>query len=193
MNPGLARALGTMLKQDFQRAVLNRIPRMASADAAGSPAPGAVRVRRVSGVCDDGRERAVRRREVLLAGAPGAVHSDRRDAEHQLAALDACRASPGGRSCRASERKSSWPCRTTSARTMAADLCGKVERLKPGYTLTEAGQDARVSMLTGRPAAHKTTVSAAKTYNLSHRVHVPAEGLRGAAERARPSCCRTTA
>jgi hypothetical protein len=35
---------------------------------------------------------------------------------------------------------------------MAADLCGNVERLKPGYTITEAGQDARVSMLTGRPA-----------------------------------------
>ena len=51
---------------------------------------------------------------------------------------------------------------------MAAELCGKVERLKPGYTITEAGQDARVSMLTGRPAAHKTTVSAAKTYSLRH-------------------------
>ena len=49
---------------------------------------------------------------------------------------------------------------------MAADLCGKVERLKPGYTITEAGQDARVSMLTGRPAAHRTTISAAKTYTL---------------------------
>jgi hypothetical protein len=34
---------------------------------------------------------------------------------------------------------------------MAADLCGKAERLKPGYTLMEAGQDARVSLLTGRP------------------------------------------
>ncbi|MEO7272983.1 MAG: hypothetical protein ABIX28_09575 [Vicinamibacterales bacterium] len=51
---------------------------------------------------------------------------------------------------------------------MAADLCGKVERLKPGYTITEAGQDAGVSMLTGRPAAHKTTVSAAKTYSLQY-------------------------
>src|ERR1044072_6586097 len=27
-NPGLAKAIGTMMKQDFQRAVLNRIPRM---------------------------------------------------------------------------------------------------------------------------------------------------------------------
>jgi hypothetical protein len=50
---------------------------------------------------------------------------------------------------------------------IAAELSGKVERLKPVYTLSEAGQDARVSVLTGRPAAHRTTVSAAKTYKLS--------------------------
>jgi hypothetical protein len=49
---------------------------------------------------------------------------------------------------------------------VAADLCGKAERLKPGYTLTEAGQDARVGLLTGRPAAHRATVSATKTYSL---------------------------
>ena len=44
MNPGLARALGTMLKQDFQRAVLNRIHRM-HADPSLSRRPVAVRVR----------------------------------------------------------------------------------------------------------------------------------------------------
>ena len=49
---------------------------------------------------------------------------------------------------------------------MAADLCGKIERLKPSYTLTEAGQNVRVSLLTGRPAADKTTVGAIKTYLL---------------------------
>ena len=47
---------------------------------------------------------------------------------------------------------------------MAAELCGNVHRLKPSYTLSEAGQDARVSLVTGRPAAHRTTVSATKTY-----------------------------
>ena len=89
MNPGLARALGTMLKQDFQRAVLNRIHRM-DADAVTQPwRPVAVRLRRIPGVRHDGRERAVRRREVLLAGAPGAVHPDRRDPEHQLAPVHA--------------------------------------------------------------------------------------------------------
>jgi hypothetical protein len=49
---------------------------------------------------------------------------------------------------------------------VAADLCGRAERLKAGYTLTEAGQDARVSLLTARPAAHRATVSATKTYSL---------------------------
>jgi hypothetical protein len=38
------------------------------------------------------------------------------------------------------------------------------ERLKTSYALTEAGQDARVSLFTGRSAAHKTTVTAMKTY-----------------------------
>jgi len=45
MNPGLARALGTMLKQDFQRAVLNRVHRM-DADASRSRRP-------VLFVCDE--------------------------------------------------------------------------------------------------------------------------------------------
>src|SRR5206468_753012 len=45
MNPGLARALGTMLKHDFQRAVLGRIHRM-NTDAAASRRP-------VLFVCDE--------------------------------------------------------------------------------------------------------------------------------------------
>jgi hypothetical protein len=36
------------------------------------------------------------------------------------------------------------------------------------YTISEAGQDARVSMLTGRATAHRATVSAAKTYRLQY-------------------------
>ena len=47
---------------------------------------------------------------------------------------------------------------------VAAELCGRAERLKPSYQLTEAGQDARVSLLTGRAAAPKSTVTASKHY-----------------------------
>jgi hypothetical protein len=49
---------------------------------------------------------------------------------------------------------------------VAADLCGRAERLRPSYTLTEAGQDANVSLLTARPAASRATVSASKNYSL---------------------------
>src|SRR5207253_1112926 len=45
MNPGLARALGTMLKQDYQRAVLNRVHRPEAA-APANPRP-------VLFVCDE--------------------------------------------------------------------------------------------------------------------------------------------
>ncbi len=52
-----------------------------------------------------------------------------------------------------------------SART-ASDLCGKEEQLKPTYTISETGQDARVSMLTGRAVAHRATLTATKGYNV---------------------------
>jgi hypothetical protein len=40
----------------------------------------------------------------------------------------------------------------------------------PGASTTlKAGQDARVSVLTGRPAAHRATVSAAKTYSVQRQ------------------------
>src|SRR4029077_10727617 len=39
-----------------------------------------------------------------------------------------------------------------SAKT-ASELCGKEEQLKPNYTISEQGQDAGVSVFTGRAAA----------------------------------------
>ena len=88
LNPGLARALGVMLKLDFQRAVLQRIPQdrgTSGADVARPP----VRLRRVPRVRDGRRNRSDRRRAHVRAVASGAADSDRRDAEHQLAAIGA--------------------------------------------------------------------------------------------------------
>ena len=52
-----------------------------------------------------------------------------------------------------------------SART-ASELCGKEEQLKLNFSLSENGQDADVSVLTGRAAAHKTTLTTSKGYNV---------------------------
>src|SRR5205085_9986361 len=47
---------------------------------------------------------------------------------------------------------------------VASDLCGKAEQLKPTYTLTETGQDAHISMLTGRASANKAALSTSQSY-----------------------------
>ena len=51
---------------------------------------------------------------------------------------------------------------------VAADLCGRRDRLKAQYTLTEAGQGAHISLLTGRSTSNRQTVTASKTYSPSH-------------------------
>jgi len=83
LNPGLARAIGTLMKLDFERAVLNRIPEMERhADR---------HWREVLFLCDEYQAfrhgwgtRPDRRREVLRALAPGQMHPDCRHTKHQL-------------------------------------------------------------------------------------------------------------
>ena len=191
MNPGLARAMGTMLKQDFQRAVLNRIPKM-TADPSQP-------WRSVLFVCD----------EYQAFATTGENEPSGDEKFFSLARQARCIpivATQSISSLRSTLPGESWRTLLQGLRTkiflalsddfsaqMAADLCGKAERLKPGYTLTEAGQDARVSMLTGRPAAHRTHRQCREDVQPRGRLRVPAEGLRRAAERARRSSCRTTA
>jgi hypothetical protein len=164
MNPGLARALGTMLKQDFQRAVLNRIQRM-NTDPSASRRP-------VMFVCD----------EYQSFATTGENEPSGDEKFFSLARQAKCIpivATQSISSLRSTLPGESWRTLLQGLRTkvfctlsddfsaqMAADLCGKVERLKPGYTISEAGQDAQVSMLTGKSAAHRTTVSATKTYSM---------------------------
>ena len=90
MNPGLARALGVMLKLDFQRAVLQRIPKIAAQPKRRLARP-AVRLRRVPRLRHRRRNGPDRRRARVRAVPPGAADSDRGDAEHQLTALRAAR------------------------------------------------------------------------------------------------------
>ena len=49
---------------------------------------------------------------------------------------------------------------------IAAELCGRADRLKARYTLAEGGQGAHISLLSGRATASKHSLSASKTYML---------------------------
>jgi hypothetical protein len=171
MNPGLARALGTMLKQDFQRAVLNRIGK-GSSEGTNTQRP-------VLFVCD----------EYQAFATTGENEPSGDEKFFSLARQARCipiLATQSISSLRSTLSGESWRTLLQGLRTKvflslsddfsattAAELCGKVDRLKSGYTITEAGQDARVSMLTGRPAAHKSTVSAAKSYTLRNEFMFP--------------------
>jgi hypothetical protein len=164
-NPGLARAIGTMLKQDFQRAVLNRISKITAAPARPW--------RSVCFVCD----------EYQAFATTGENEPSGDEKFFSLARQARCIpivATQSISSLRSTLPGESWRTLLQGLRTkifltlsddvsgqIAADLCGKAERLKPSYSLMEAGQDARVSMLTGRAAAHKSTVTAAKSYTVA--------------------------
>jgi len=164
LNPGLARALGVMVKMDFQRAIVARIPKIAAAPRQPW--------RDLLFVCDEYHSFAT-------TGDTDPSGDERTFALSRQARLIPIVATQSISSLRSAiQGEESWrtllQCFRTkiflassddfTART-AAELCGRAEQLKPSYQLTEAGQDARVSLLTGRAAAHKSTVTASKHYS----------------------------
>jgi type IV secretory pathway VirB2 component (pilin) len=48
---------------------------------------------------------------------------------------------------------------------IASELCGREDRLKASYNLSESGHDARVSLLTGKAISHRANITASKSYN----------------------------
>jgi hypothetical protein len=49
-----------------------------------------------------------------------------------------------------------------SART-ASELCGREDRLKVGYSLSESGNEASVSLLTGKTISRRANIAASKS------------------------------
>jgi hypothetical protein len=173
MNPGLARALGVLLKLDFQRAVLQRIPQMAAQ-------PDRV-WRDLLFVCDEYHAFAT-------VGETDPSGDERAFALSRQARLIPIVASQSISSLRSAlHGDETWrtlmQCFRTklflatsdefTART-AADLCGRRDRLKAQYTLSEGGQGAHISLLTGRATAAKNTLTASKTYAPHHDYIFPA-------------------
>jgi hypothetical protein len=164
MNPGLARTIGTLMKQDFQRAVLNRIPRMETE-------PGR-HWREILFLCDEYQSFAT-------VGESDPTGDEKFFAMSRQAKCIPIVATQSISSLRSTLPGESWRTLMQTFRTKiflalsddfsartASELCGKEETLKLSYSLSENDQDARVSMLTGRATAHKATISTSKSYNL---------------------------
>ena len=167
LNPGLARAVGVMLKLDFQRAVIQRIPKIATHPE---------RIwRDLLFVCDEYHAFAT-------VGETDPTGDERTFALSRQARLIPIVATQSVSSLRSAlPGDESWRTLLQCFRTKlflatsdeftaraAADLCGRRDRLKAHYTLSEGGQGAHISLLTGRATAARQTVSASKSYAPHH-------------------------
>ncbi len=162
LNPGLARAIGTLMKLDFERAVLNRIPAMEKHTDR--------HWREVLFLCDEYQAFAT-------VGEHDPTGDEKFFALSRQAKCIPVVATQSISSLRSTLPGESWRTLLQTFRTKiflslsddfsaetASRLCGKEEMLKPSYSLSENGQDAQVSVLTGRATSHKATLSTSKTY-----------------------------
>lgn len=166
-NAATARAVGCMLKLDFQRAMLNRIPLM-------EQNPGR-HFREAVFLCDEYQAFAT-------VGESDPSGDEKFFALSRQARCIAITATQSISSLRSVLPGESWRTLLQTFRTKlflslsddfsaktASELCGRDEQLVPGYSISESGQDVRVSTLTGRALAHKAGVTVNKNYALSFR------------------------
>jgi type IV secretory system conjugative DNA transfer VirD4/TraG family protein len=163
MNPGLAKAIGVMMKLDFERAVLNRVPEIEAH-------PGRY-FRQVLFLCDEYQHFATvgendptgDEKFLSLSRQPKCIPII---ATQSLSSLRS--ALPG----------ESWRTLLQTFRTkifltlsddfsarIASELCGREDRLKVSYNLSESGHDAHVSLLTGNALSHRANITASKSYH----------------------------
>jgi len=163
LNPGLARTIGTLMKLDFERAMLNRIPEMEKHPDR--------HWREVLFLCDEYQGFAT-------VGEHDPTGDEKFFALSRQAKCIPIVATQSISSLRSTLSGESWRTLLQTFRTKifltlsddfsadtASRLCGKEEMLKPSYSLSENGQDARVSVLTGVATSHRATLSTSKTYS----------------------------
>jgi hypothetical protein len=166
MNAGLAKALGVMLKLDFERAVLNRVPVMEKNPESY--------FRQVLFLCDEYQHFATvgeseptgDEKFFSLSRQPKCIPII---ATQSISSLKSALPGESWRTLLQTFRTKIFLSLSDdfSART-ASELCGREDRLKASYNLSESGHDARVSLLTGKALSHKANITASKSYSPHH-------------------------
>jgi hypothetical protein len=166
MNPGLAKAIGVMMKFDFERAVLNRVPLMEKNPQSY--------FRQVLFLCDEYHHFATvgeseptgDEKFFSLSRQPKCIPIV---ATQSFSSLKSALPGESWRTLLQTFRTKIFLSLSDdfSART-ASELCGREDRLKASYNLSESGHDAKVSLLTGRTMSHKANITASKSYSPHH-------------------------
>ena len=163
LNPGLAKAIGVMMKLDFQRAVLGRIPRIEA-----NPQQ---YFRQVFFICDEYQHFAT-------VGESDPNGDEKFFALSRQPKCIPIVATQSISSLRSTLPGETWRTLLQTFRTkiflalsdefsakIASELCGKEDQWKVNYNISESGHDARVSLWTGKALAHKANVTTSKSYN----------------------------
>jgi hypothetical protein len=166
MNAGLAKALGVMLKLDFERAVLNRVTAMEK-----NPEN---YFRQVLFLCDEYQHFAT----VGESEPTGDEKFFSLSRQPKCIPIIATQSISSLKSALPGE---SWRTLLQTFRTkiflslsddfsarIASELCGREDRLKASYNLSESGHDANVSFLSGKALSHKANITASKSYSPHH-------------------------
>lgn len=162
LNPGLAKAIGTMMKQDYQRAVMLRIPKMDQAPQK--------HFRPTVFLCDEYQNFAT-------VGASDPNGDERFLSLSRQPKCIPIIATQSINSIREALPGSGYKTLLQSFRTKiflatsdpdtaryASELCGKTEKLRMNYNLSENSNDAHIGFLSGKATANKATISASKSY-----------------------------
>jgi hypothetical protein len=163
LNPALAKTIGTMMKIDYQRAMLLRIPKM-DAEPERHYRPSVF-------ICDEYQNFATvggdsptgDERFLSLSRQPRCIPII---ATQSVASLKDALPNEGVKTLLQAFRTKVFL--TTSdpeTARYASELCGKEDHTKIGYTLSETSTNANVGWLSGRTSASKGSVAAVKQYH----------------------------
>ena len=165
LNPGLAKAIGVMMKLDFERAMLNRIPRIEDEHNRRQY------FRQAFFICDEYQHFAT-------VGESDPNGDEKFFALSRQSKCIPIVATQSISSLRSSLPGETWRTLIQTFRTkiflalsdefsakIASELCGKEDKWKVNYNISESGHDARVSLWTGKAMAHKANVTTSKSYN----------------------------
>jgi TraM recognition site of TraD and TraG len=163
MNPGLAKALGVMMKLDFERAVINRVPEMETHPER--------HFRQVLFLCDEYQHFAT-------VGENDPTGDEKFFSLSRQPKCIPIIATQSLSSLRSALPGESWRTLLQTFRTkifltlsddfsarMASELCGREDRFKPSYNFSESGHNARVSLVTGKALSHRANITASKSYS----------------------------
>src|SRR6266566_233998 len=162
MNPGLAKAIGVMMKLDFERAVLNRVPQI--------EAHLGQYFRQVFFICDEYQHFAT-------LGENEPTGDEKFFSLSRQAKCIPIVATQSISSLKSSLPGETWRTLLQTFRTkiflalsddfsakIASELCGREDQLKIGYNLSETGHDTHVSLLTGKAQSNRANLTTSKTY-----------------------------